>query len=253
MSQTALAVQPRMPEPEPSGLALVIERLAENPNVDVVKLEKIIELQERITAHRGKAEFAAAMSAAQAEMRRVATDALNPQTHSRYATYGALDRALRPIYTSHGFGLSFNTGDDAPPEHVRVLCEVTHSGGYSKLYHLDMPADGKGAKGGDVMTKTHAVGSATAYGMRYLVKMIFNVAVGEDDDDGNKAGGKVAVHEPEGLEAFWDDLTAVADEGVDKLKAFWSLPQYKAFRDYILKQKAQAWANLKTRAEKVKA
>jgi hypothetical protein len=39
------------------------------------------------------------------------------------------------------------------------------------------------------MTKTHATGAATSYGMRYLLKMIFNVAVGEDDDDGN-GGGK---------------------------------------------------------------
>jgi hypothetical protein len=50
-----------------------------------------------------------------------------------------------------------------------------------------MPADEKGAKGGDAMTKTHAAGSAMSYGMRYLLKMIFNVAIGEDDDDGNTA------------------------------------------------------------------
>ncbi len=50
-----------------------------------------------------------------------------------------------------------------------------------------MPADGKGAKGGDVMTKTHAAGSAFSYGQRYLLKLIFNVAIG-DDDDGNAAG-----------------------------------------------------------------
>jgi hypothetical protein len=48
-----------------------------------------------------------------------------------------------------------------------------------------MPSDGKGAKGGDVMTKTHATGAASQYGMRYLLKMIFNVAIGEDDNDGN--------------------------------------------------------------------
>src|SRR5690606_15862485 len=51
-----------------------------------------------------------------------------------------------------------------------------------------MPADGKGAKGGDVMTKTHAAGSAMSYGQRYLLKLIFNVAIGENDDDGNSAG-----------------------------------------------------------------
>ena len=39
------------------------------------------------------------------------------------------------------------------------------------------------------MTKTHATGSAFTYGQRYLLKMIFNVATGEQDDDGQKAGG----------------------------------------------------------------
>lgn len=38
------------------------------------------------------------------------------------------------------------------------------------------------------MTKTHAVGSGKTYAKRYLLKDIFNVAVGEDDDDGNSAG-----------------------------------------------------------------
>jgi ERF superfamily protein len=57
-----------------------------------------------------------------------------------------------------------------------------------------MPADGKGAKGGDVMTKTHATGSALTYGRRYLLALIFNLAIGElQDDDGNAAGHN---HEP---------------------------------------------------------
>ena len=37
------------------------------------------------------------------------------------------------------------------------------------------------------MTKTHASGSAITYGMRYLLKMIFNISVGESEDDGNAA------------------------------------------------------------------
>jgi hypothetical protein len=50
-----------------------------------------------------------------------------------------------------------------------------------------MPADGKGARGNDVMTKTHATGAAITYGKRYLLGMIFNLAVTRDDD-GNGAG-----------------------------------------------------------------
>ena len=103
-----------------------------------------------------------------------------------------MDRALRPIYTSHGFGLSFDTADSPHELHVKVLCYVSHGGGFSRTYNVDMPADGKGARGNDVMTRTHATGSALSYGMRYLLKLIFNVAVGEDDDDGNAASASEA-------------------------------------------------------------
>jgi hypothetical protein len=49
-----------------------------------------------------------------------------------------------------------------------------------------MPATAKGPRQRrDV--EDHATGSAVTYGMRYLVKMIFNVATGENDDDGNAA------------------------------------------------------------------
>jgi hypothetical protein len=65
---------------------------------------------------------------------------------------------------------------------------VAHRDGYSREYSIDMPADGKGARGNDVMTKTHATGSATTYGRRYLLMMIFNLSV--EDDDGNAAANK---------------------------------------------------------------
>ena len=175
---------------------LMFERLACDPNASVEKIERLMALWERSEARKAEARFNAALSAAQQSMRRIGADATNPQTHSRYASYAALDRALRPIYTAHGFALTFNTGDAPEPDCVRVLCDVTHLGGHLKPYRVDMPADGKGAKGGDVMTKTHATASAVSYGMRYLLKMIFNVAVGEDDDDGNRASASSTTRNP---------------------------------------------------------
>src|SRR5688572_6222765 len=53
---------------EESGLAVVIERLAANPQVDVQKLEKIIELQGRILEHTARAAFNEAFSRMQAEI-----------------------------------------------------------------------------------------------------------------------------------------------------------------------------------------
>ncbi len=168
-----------------SNTVSMFERMARDPTVDVAKLEKLMELQERALARTAKEQAAAAMAKAQADMRPVAADADNPQTRSKYASYAALDKALRPIYTSNGFALSFNTESGAADGSVRLVCELSHTSGHSKEYRLDMDAGGKGAKGNDVMTKTHATGAAMSYGMRYLLKMIFNVAVGEDDRDGN--------------------------------------------------------------------
>lgn len=185
----AIVTQPATAPNENMALIAMLERVAVNPDVDPAKLEKLLDLQERVLNKQAESDYAQAMSAAQSEMKRVGTDAANPQTRSKYASYAALDKALRPIYTKHGFALSFNSGPSPSPEHVRVMCDVSHRGGCTKHFEIDMPADGKGAKGGDVMTKTHAMGAAMSYGMRYLLKMIFNVAVGEDDDDGNGASG----------------------------------------------------------------
>jgi hypothetical protein len=168
-----------------TGLLEVIARAARDPSVDIDKMERLIAMQERVQARDAEIAFNQALNKSQMEMRPIAANASNPQTKSRYATFDKLDRVLRPIYTEHGFSLSFDEGETDKPDHVRVLCYVAHIGGHTRTYHRDMPADGKGAKGGDVMTKTHAAGAAGSYGARYLLKGIFNVAVGEEDDDGN--------------------------------------------------------------------
>jgi hypothetical protein len=196
-------------EPEPAviqqteaaAFVSLIERAARDPAVDMDKLERLLAMRERQEMRAAEQAFAEAMTKAQAEMRAVATDANNPQTRSRYASYMALDKATRPIYTRHGFALSFNTDVGPTPDILIVGCSVLHSAGYTRHYSVPMPADGKGAKGGDVMTKTHATGAAMTYGQRYLLKMIFNIAVGEDTD-GNGAGGAITEQQGERLKAL---------------------------------------------------
>ena len=254
MTATALPLEHGVKELEtvdhaPDNVALMFERLARDPNASVEKIERLMALWERGEARKAEAAFNAAMSAAQREMRPIAADANNPQTRSRYASYAQLDRALRPIYTDHGFGLSFDTGDSPLEQHVRVLCYAAHAVGYSRTYHVDMPADGKGAKGGDVMTKTHATGAALSYGMRYLLKMIFNVAVGEADDDGNSNGGPDVPTAPHGFEKWWDDMIAATDNGLAQLEKAWAASR-KELKEYVHKHRRQAWIALKAKAER---
>jgi len=230
-------------------LATQIVSMAANKDIDVAKLQALVQMQRDHDLIRAKAEFHAAMSRAQKAMRRVEADATNPQTQSRYASYAQLDRELRPIYTAEGFGLSFNTADCPKENWIRVTCTIAHEGGYDQEYHVDMPADGKGAKGGDVMTLTHAVGAGLSYGMRYLLKMIFNVAVGEDDDDGNAPAAPVT--DPPGFADWATDLEIVgAEQGLAPLRAAWTKSRAE-FREHMTAHYLKQWEALKTRAAKV--
>ena len=175
-----------------SKLLAIIERVATDPAADIEKMERLLAMHERMKSRAAEEAFNEAMCKAQSEMGRVSADAVNPQTLSQYVTYGKLDAAARPIYTRHGFSISFNEGEGAPEGFARILAYVSRAG-FTRTYKMDMPADGKGAKGGDVMTKTHATGSAHSYGKRYLLKDIFNIAIGEEDDDGNAAGGELGA------------------------------------------------------------
>ena len=190
------------------SLLAVIERAAKDPAVDIEKMERLMAMHERLVAKQAEAAFNVAMTQCQGEMRRVSTDATNTHSSSKYATYGKLDSVLRPIYTEHGFSLTFSDGETAKPEHVRVVCLLRHIGGHKETHWKDMPADGKGAKGGDVMTKTHAAGAAQQYGMRYLLKGIFNVAIGEDDNDGNEPLELITEEQAADLECLITEIDA---------------------------------------------
>src|SRR5258708_7588833 len=241
---------PTVPATRTSDALTTFERLATAPNMDVDRLERLMQLYERLQARSAEEQFNAAMSSAQKQMRPIAADSENPQTRSRYASYAQLDRALRPVYTEYGFGLSFDTGDSPKEDHVRVLCYATHGGGHARTYHIDMPADGKGAKGGDVMTKTHAAGAAMSYGMRYLLKMIWNVAVGEEDRDGNVIKPRAEQADaPAGYEDWLTDLAATADDsGTPKLMAAFNQSS-KEYRRRLTG--TNAWEALKARAAPV--
>lgn len=194
------------------SLMSVIERFATSPDVDVDKLERMMDMQERLLSRQAETDFFNALTQVQSEVHRVHANMQNTQTRSKYASYDALDAAVRPIYVKHGFALSFDSGKADVENHIRVFCNVSHRGGHCKTYHIDMPADGKGAKGGDVMTKTHATGSGVSYGRRYLLLMIFNISIGEDDD-GNSAGGSNLIEDllsyNETARENWDTLVAV--------------------------------------------
>lgn len=233
-------IQALIPVSEGSAIFQIIERAARDPKVDLDKMERLMAMRERELARTAEQAFNEAMKAAQSEMRSITADAHNSQTKSRYATYAALDKALRPIYTKHGFSVSFDEADSPKPEHIRCLAYVAHDGGFTRTYRKDMPADGKGAKGGDVMTKTHATGAAASYGQRYLLKGIFNVAVGEDDTDGNAP----AAEDPIITEDQAATIRALIEETGSDIEKFCTYFKVESVPDIRMSQFGRAIASL---------
>lgn len=170
---------------------------AADPRINIAKMKELTELRRQMRMEDAEDNFKMALHAAQSEMRPIEADAANDQTHSKYATLYKVDKALRPIYSKHGLSVSFNTADCPLPNHTRVLAYVER-GLFTRQYQYDVAVDTKGPKGNDVMTKTHAGGSALSYGKRYLLLMIFNVTIGDPgrpaDDDGNAAAGLELVN-----------------------------------------------------------
>jgi hypothetical protein len=184
----ALAERREAPPSTPQAVSMlnIIERAAFDPSVDIARLEMLFDMQRRMIADEAKVAFERAMSAAQGEMGPVTRDAQNSHTNSRYARLEAVIAAIGPIYTKHGFSLSFNQGE-SPSGAVKIICKVGHAGGHHEIYDLTGGLDAAGSQGKANKTAIQATGSTITYLRRYLTCMIFNVAIVDEDKDGNAA------------------------------------------------------------------
>ena len=179
------------PVPASETILSVIASAARDPKVDVDKMERLLAMQERVLAREAEMQFWAAMRTVQSKIPRMKRDAKNAQTNSTYARFETITRIAVPIYTEHGFSVSYGTADCPLAGHFRVTARVSHTSGHVENYQVDVPSDHLGPKGLPNKTLTHGFGSALKYGQRYLARLIFNIAESDtDDDDGNKAGAQ---------------------------------------------------------------
>lgn len=169
---------------DPTPMMLLQQAVDAGLNPD--HLEKLMLLQERYERNQAEKAFNAAMHDCQQEMPKVVRNAENLQTKSMYADLEAVQNVARPVYTAHGFSLSYGEGDCPVPSFKRTVCDVRHVGGHCVRYHLDLPIDGVGPKGNPIggMNAVQGCISTTSYGQRRLLCMIFNITLAGEDDDG---------------------------------------------------------------------
>ena len=182
---TVIEQDETLPTQPTAPLIQMIERVAMNPEMDVTKLEKMLDMQERVLDREAKQAFHQDFVSAQAEMPEIEAADENKQTNSLYAKLERIIPLIVPVYTKHGFTMSFNTPDCPIQDHIRIVAIVRHRLGHSETFQRDLPIDNAGIAGKVNKTKLHANASTVTYGERYLTGMIWNLAVGTLDTDGN--------------------------------------------------------------------
>lgn len=196
-----------LPTNDASAVMQVIERAARDKDVDIDKLERLMQMHERIRASGAKAAYAAALADMQPELPIVkerGTIKNNSGTiQSRYALWEDVVGVITPVLSRHGFALSFRTGNEGGA--VKVTGVLSHRDGHSEETSLSLPVDTSGSK-----NAVQSVGSSTSYGKRYTAAALLNLRTGEIDDDGQAAGAgeRISAKQAADLEALLTEVGA---------------------------------------------
>jgi hypothetical protein len=172
-----------------------IERAATNPDVDIAKMQQLLDIQERVMAKQAEMSFNAAMGRLQQHLPTIKHDAKlvhrnkatgKDEVISTYARYETIDRQIRKLYTKEGFSLSFSSRRNQDGS-TTYLAKLSHADGHSQMAEMVLPADAGGAK-----NAIQAIASTVSYAKRYLVAMHFNLVTEGEDDDGKEAAADPA-------------------------------------------------------------
>lgn len=228
-----------------SPVDVLLNAIQRNPDMDLAKLEKFMDLAERWRAAEAKRAYVAAFAAFKKNMPDVVKDMLNKQYGSDYSSLANLVNTTNRVLGE--YGLNANWKPDQSDGTIRITCVLTHVDGHSEEVWLKAPPDKSGQKNDLQQIKST---------LTYLEGATFQAITGvvarsaSKDDDGNGAGKKQPeVKVPDGYENWKADMTALADEGTEKLQSTWSAstPDY---RRYVVKHDELWWNEMKRKAAK---
>lgn len=149
---------------------------------DAETIGKLIELKNRMEDRLARQEFANAMKACQEEMPVLLKD--KKGQNSSYVELDTIKLVCAHVWRRHGFSLSWGQADSPSPELTRVVVTLHHTGGHFERYQGDYPIDGRGAKGGGVMSPLQGTVSAHTYAQRDMIRLIFDLTIAGQDKDG---------------------------------------------------------------------
>ncbi len=227
-------------------LATMLQGLVMNPEVPVDKLEKIIELHERIQRESAKAQFFNAFAKMQRKLPVII--ARKKTNNGKYAPLEDIMEQVRPILADFGFSIS-HRNEFPDGGGIKTIGTLAHQAGYERSSEFVTQTDKTGNK-----NDVQAIGSAMQYGRRYTTNDLLNIVTRNEDDDAKRAA---TAPEPEGYGDWMAALALKANEGLAALQAMWTVAnsdkELRSFAAHMTKTEPDTWNELKKRAAKVVA
>ena len=193
---------------EPANNALtVLQAAINNPGLDIEKMEKFINLYEKMENKKSEQAYYEAFPKLQSELPEVSKDGkiiVNGEIRSNYAKFETIMKVIQPALTANGFGISFIPR--IAEGKIIVSCKVSHTGGHIEKADIELPFDSSGTK-----NTVQSIGSSMTYAKRYALCLILNIPVGGEDNDGNKPPSLPIMNKNQ----FSKTLLKVASGGVD--------------------------------------
>lgn len=169
---------------EPTPPALL--QLAVQQNLDIEKLEKLMQLQERWQAQQARKEFLSAISQFQAscpqleKTKRVEfTNKSGYKTKYSYAPLGEIVESIKKPLSDKG--LSFRWEIQEAENKIIVTCIISHLLGHSESTTMSAAKDDSGSK-----NEIQQRGSSITYLQRYTLIAALGISTADEDNDGQK-------------------------------------------------------------------
>jgi hypothetical protein len=151
-------------------------------------------------------KLAAALAAAQGELRNVPRDETNPHFKHRYASLEAVIETVRPVLSKHGLAFTQAPGGFIEGT-IAITTMLLHREGQWLKSTLYMPIVKRDAQG---------VGSAITYGLRYSLMAVLGVAPTDDDDA--QTAGEAPMREATVKDALTDDALPLDERLIMELE-----------------------------------
>ena len=199
----------------------LIARLAANPEVDVEKMQAIIDMKIQVMEYQANVEATRAYNidwvAFRQELGPVIKNKKNDHTKSMYADLDAVKKVVDPLLAKHGFCDRYKD-ETLENGNLKITCIIVHKDGHSEFNSVELPVDDKGPQGTVNKTRIHGTLSAMTTGQRVTLCRACGIRIAEDDD-GNAAGNTpISAKEMETVREYLDLTGSQEDKFCEAFK-----------------------------------